>query len=154
YPIQCRKKGSLDASEEILLDLNTMGQKFVGLGAMTVSDDGSLLAYSLDTTGFRDYTLYIKDLRTGALLPEQMQKVKSVAWAKDGKTLFYATDDASKRPSKLWRHALGSDTAKDTLIYEEKDEMFTVRIERTRSDAFLLLDLASHTQTEVRFLSA
>jgi oligopeptidase B len=156
YPIQCRKKGSLDAPEEVLLDLNELAktQKFVGLGAMVVSDDGNLLAYSIDATGFRDYALHIKDLRSGAVLPEHMEKVKSVAWAKDGKTLFYVTDDAAKRAFRLWRHTLGADPAHDTLVYEEKDEMFTVRVDRTRSDAFLLLNLESHTQSEVRYLAA
>src|SRR5262249_46492202 len=119
-----------------------------------VSDDGNLLAYSLDTTGFRDYTLYVKDLRSGALLGERIAKVKSVAWAADGKTLFYTTDDPAKRAYRLWRHPLGGDPAHDTLVYEEKDEMFRVWVQRTRSDAFLLLGINSLTASEVRYLPA
>ena len=94
----------------------------------TPSDDGTLLAYSTDTSGFREYTLYIKDLRTGALLPERDREVETFAWAADGKTLFYVTEDAAKRGYRLWRHRLGEPIAKDSVVYEEKDERFRIGV--------------------------
>ena len=111
YPYQCRKMGSMDAPEEILLDLNQLaqGHSFLGLGEFKVSDDGNLLAYSVDSTGYRQYTLYVKDLRTGQTLGEQIERVDSVVWASDNKTIFYSTEDAvSKRVDQFWRHALGA----------------------------------------------
>jgi len=95
YPYQCRKKGSLEASEEVLLDLNKLaeGHSYLGLGGFRVSDDGNLLAYSTDTTGYRQYTLHVKDLRTGATLRESIERTGSINWANDNKTLFYTTED-------------------------------------------------------------
>ena len=91
YQIRCRKKGSLDGPEEVLLDINELakGQVFMAVAAYTVSQDGNLLAYSVDPTGFRQYVLHVKDLRTGQVLPDHAEKVGSVAWANDNKTLFY-----------------------------------------------------------------
>ena len=129
YPIYYRKKGSLDAPEELILDQNELakGQKFMSLGALSPSDDGNLLAYSTDNTGYRQYTLQVKDLRTGQLLPEKIERVDSMAWANDNKTLFYQTEDpVTKRSDKLWRHVLGTD--KYELIYEEKDELFDIGV--------------------------
>ena len=155
YPIYCRKKGSLDAPEQVTLDLNELakGQKFMGLGVYAVSDDSNLLAYSTDNTGFRQYTLQVKDLRTGELLPERREKTVSVAWAADNRTLFYTVEDAAKRPYRLYRHRLGP-SAPDDLVYEEKDEMFQILVHRARSGAYLLLSSASHTASEVRYLRA
>ncbi|MDB4968321.1 MAG: peptidase [Myxococcales bacterium] len=155
YATWCRKRAA-DGPEEVLLDLNALavGHKFISRGAMHPSDDGTLLAYSTDVTGFREYTLYIKDLAKGALLPEQVDKVETFAWAADGKTLFYVTEDAAKRGNRLWRHRLGQPVAKDALVYEEKDERFRVRVQRTRSRNLLTLVSASHTASEVRFVEA
>src|ERR1700734_494925 len=100
YPIYCRKRGSLDAAEEVMLDLNQLaaGEAFMALGALTVSDDGNLLAYSTDTTGFRQYTLHIKDLSTGEVLADRALRVGSVVWTADNRTLFYSVEDeATKR---------------------------------------------------------
>ncbi len=107
YPIFCRKKGSLEAPEEIVLDENELakGQKFMSVGTFIPSDDGNLLAYSTDNTGYRQYTLQVKDLRTGQLFPEKIERVNSVAWANDNKTFFYVTEDAvTKRSDKFFRH--------------------------------------------------
>jgi oligopeptidase B len=155
YPIYCRKKGNLIAPEEITLDANEMakGHKFFAVGAHNVSDDGNLLAFSTDTTGFREYTLQVKDLRTGQMLPDRIEKAGSITWAKDNRTLFYTVQDHAKRPHRLYRHVLGS-TAADPLVYEEKDERFNVGAHRTRSRAYLLLDVSSHTTSEVRYLPA
>ncbi len=110
YPIYCRKAGSLDAPEQVMLDLNALavGHPFLSIGAAAVSDDGRRLAYTTDVTGFREYTLYVKDLDTGALLPDRVDKVSAVAWAADGETLFYVTEDEAKRPYRLYRHRLGT----------------------------------------------
>jgi oligopeptidase B len=133
YSIYCRKKGSLEAPEEVTLDVNELakGEKFMALGAYAISDDDNLLAYSTDNTGFRQYTLRLKDLRTGQLLPDKVEKVVSVVWAADNRTLFYTTEDSAKRSYRLWRHRLGE--AEDQLVYEEKDEMFRIGICRPRS---------------------
>ncbi len=154
YPIHCRKTGSLDALEQVTLDLNELakGHKFMALGAYAVSDDGNLLAYSTDNTGFRQYTLRVKDLRTGEALIDAREQVVSVAWAADNHTLFYTVEDAAKRSYRLYRHRLGS--TDDQLIYEEKDERFSINVERTRSHAYLLMTSASHTASEVRYLPA
>ena len=156
YPIHCRRRDAEGSAEQILLELNEMarGQAFLALGAFEVSDDNRWLAYSTDTTGFRQYTLQIKDLLTDAVLPERIQRVTSMAWAADNKTFFYTIEDEeTKRSYRLYRQALGASGAGE-LLYEESDERFRVAIERTRSRAFLLLTTESHTASEVRYLPA
>src|SRR5205823_13514977 len=125
---------------------------FTALGVFEVSDDGNLLAYSLDLTGFRDYTLHVMDLRTGQVGPESIPRVTSAAWAADHRTLFYATTDPAKRPYRLYRHTAGG--SDDALLCEEPDERFRVRVQRSRSKAYVFVDVASHTAGEVSFLSA
>jgi oligopeptidase B len=158
YATFCRKKGSLDAAEEVLLDPNVLseGFKFYRVGAFKVSDDGNLLAYSVDTTGSREFTLYVKDLRTGKLGPERIEKTTGYigAWAADNRTYFYITEDAAKRPYRLWRHTVGTDGKNDALVYEEKDERFILRIQRTLSREYILVNSNSSTTSEVRFLPA
>ena len=158
YPIHLRGKSDAadpeSLSSELLLDLNQLaeGHSFLGLGAFEVSDDNQLLGYSTDTTGFRQYALHLKDLRSGNTLPERIERVTSVAWAADNKTLFYTIEDeTTKRSYRLYRRVLGAAEA-DALLYEETDERFHVEIERTRSGGYLLLTSASHTTSEVRFL--
>jgi oligopeptidase B len=156
YPTHCRRVDAGGSLDEMLLDLNRLaeGHSFLGLGAFDVSNDNQLLAYSLDTTGFRQYTLHIKNLWNGAIFPEAIERVTSAAWAADNRTIFYTVEDATtKRSHRLYRHSAGSGEP-DTLIYEESDERFRVEIERTRSGGFLLLVIASHTTSEVRFLPA
>src|SRR3989441_3965652 len=155
YPIFCRKHRTLDAPEQILLDLNEMakGQKFMSVGSFAPSDDGNLLAFSTDNTGYRQYTLQVKNLKTGELLPEKIERVDNVAWATDNKTLFYVTeDDVTKRNDKMFRHVLGSD--KYELIYNEKDELFDIGVGRTRDKAAILLGAYSKTSNEFRYLPA
>ena len=155
YPIHCRRKGSLDAPEEVFLDVNALakGEAFMAIGTTSVSDDGNLLAYTTDTTGLREYKLYVRDLRTGELLEQPAEKVTSVDWAADNKTLFYTTTDAAKRPYRLHRHAIGADGG-GTMLYEEKDERFSVGVGRSRSKAFLFLEIGSLTTSEVHYLDA
>ncbi len=156
YPIFCRKKGSLDAPEEITVDVNDLakGEKFMSLGAYTVSDDGNLLAFSTDNTGFRQFKLHVKDLRTGKLSSERIEKVVSVTWAGDNQTLFYTVEDSAKRPYRLYKHKLGADPATDVLVYEEKDELFRIFTQRTRSKAYIFMISASHTTSEARYIPA
>jgi oligopeptidase B len=156
YAIHCRRRDTEGAVEELLLNLNALaeGHSFLGLGSFAVSDDNNLLAYSLDTTGFRQYALRVKDLRTGELLPQSIERVTSVAWAADNRTLFYTIEDeTTKRSYRLYRRVLGSGEP-DTLLYEEADKRFHVEVERSRSSAFLFLTVASHTTSEVRILHA
>ncbi len=155
YPIFCRKHGSLDAKEEMVLDENELakGQKFMNVGSFVPSDDGNLLAFSTDNTGYRQYTLHIKNLQTGELLPENIERVDNVVWATDNKTMFYVTEDAvTKRNDKFFRHVLGSD--KSELLYEEKDELFDIGAERSRDKAVIFLGAFSKTSTEARFIPA
>jgi oligopeptidase B len=156
YPVHCRRRDAENAPEELLLDLDGLaaGHSFLSLGTFAVSDDNSLLAYSLDTTGFRQYTLQIKNLLASETLPPRIERVTSAAWAADNRTLFYTVEDeTTKRSYRLYRHVLSANEP-DTLIYEEADERFRIDIERTRSGDFLLLTIASHTTSEVRFLPA
>src|ERR1700675_2940763 len=128
YPIRCRRKGGMDAAEEVVLDVNEMAK---GLAFMTVSEyaaspDGNLLAYSYDNTGFRQFTLAVKDLRTGKTQVDHAERVGSIVWANDNKTIFYTQEDAvSKRQYRLYRHIVGTAGA-DPVVYEEKDERFEV----------------------------
>src|SRR3984885_3905777 len=154
-PIQCRKRGSLDGKEEVLLDLNILGQgkKFVGLGAFVVSDDQNLLAYSIDYVGYRQFNLQVKDLRTGETLPDTMERVDSIAWAADNRTLFLTTEDeVTKRANRAWRHTLGQKESEP--LYEDKDETFRVGIDKTRDKRYLLLSSVSTDTSEVRYLKA
>jgi oligopeptidase B len=132
YPYLCRRAGTMDAPEEILLDLNALaeGHPYLGIGAYVVSDDGNWLAYSLDTTGYRVHTLHVKDLRTGQLSTEAIERVGSVTWARDNRTLFYTTEhEVSKRSEKCWRHVVGA--AESDLVFEERDELFDVGVGRS-----------------------
>ena len=156
YGIRCRKKGSMDAPEEILLDVNELakGQAFMSLGAFRVSEDGNLLAYTTDNTGYRQYTLAVKDLRTGKLLGDHAERVDSVTWANDNKTIFYTVEDAvSKRGYQLYRHAVGT-VGVDPLLFEEKDERFDIGVGKTRSNAYILMFSGSHTTSEARYIPA
>ncbi|MDQ3256331.1 MAG: oligopeptidase B, partial [Acidobacteriota bacterium] len=155
YPIYARKKGSLTAPEEITLDLNELarGLKYTAIAAYAVSDDSNLLAYSHDTTGFREYFLHIKDLRTGKLLPDDIGKVSAAFWA-DNKTLFYITEDAAKRDYRLYRHTLGEPKEKDALVYEEKDELYNLSARRSRSRQYIFIGSSSSNNTEYRYLRA
>lgn len=155
YPIICRRKGTLIAPEEVILDVNELavGHSFMSIGSFQPSDDGNLLAYTTDNVGYRQYTLHVKDLRTGELLPDYAERVDGIVWAADNKTMFYVTEDAvTKRKSRFFRHELGSD--RSDLVFEEADELFDIAVSRTRDRKFILLEAASKTSTEVRYLPA
>ncbi len=145
-----------EAAETVLLDVNQLaeGQPFMSLGAIAVSPDGRLLAYTTDNTGFRQYTLAVKDLETGALLPDTAQRVGSVAWAADSATLFFSTEnEQTKRQDRLFRHTLGS-TEPPAEVFHEPDERFNLGVGRTRDRRYLLLEIGSHTTSESWFLEA
>lgn len=157
YSIYCRKKGSIGADEEVLLDQNLLaqGHSYFSMGAFKISPDQQLLAYSTDTTGAETYTIYIKDLKTGKLFDDEIQNTYySVEWANDNKTLFYNTLDEAKRPYKLYRHILGINDGDDKLIYHETDEKYFLRISRTKSGGYLLMTLKSNVSSEVHYLNA
>ncbi len=156
YPVYLRTKSGA-GDEQLLLDQNAMaeagGHKFYAFGDIRVSDDGNLLAYTVDTTGYRQYTLHVKDLRTGATLPDRIERTTSVAWAKDGRTLFVTTEDATtKRSDIFWRHAVGTNVT--TPLYEEKDEQFDVFTYRSSDKSAILVASAAKTSSEARWLPA
>jgi oligopeptidase B len=156
YGILCRKRASMDAAEEVLLDVNELakGQAFIGIATYRVSPDGGLLAYAYDNTGFRQYVLAVKDLRTGKTLVDHAERVGSVVWANDNQTIFYTQEDeVAKRQYRLYRHTAGT-AGPDDLIYEEKDERFEVEADKTRSQEYIFLTSASHTTTEARYIPA
>lgn len=152
YGIYCRKKSSLEAPEQVVLELNELakGHKFLGLGLYQVSNDGNLLAYSLDTTGFRQYQLHFKNLQSNVLFPDSIGQVNSASWASDNKTLFYAKEDHAKRPYRLYRHVLGGKN--DEMLYEEKDELYRLGVYRSNDKKFIFLATGSSITSEVRFL--
>jgi oligopeptidase B len=154
YPIYCRKHGSVDQPEQVLLDLNEMakGKQFMAVGAFEPSDDGTLLAYTTDEIGYRQYALHVRNLTTGQLLPDTAERVDDLAWATDNKTILYVTEDAvTKRNDKLFRHVVG---ASSELVYSEPDELFDIGVSRTRDAAVILLQIAAKTSTEFRYVPA
>ena len=155
YPFMCRRKGSMSGPEEVLLDLNSLAQglKFLAVGSYLVSDDANWLAYSLDTTGYRQYTLHVKDLRSAALSPEKIERVSSVVWATDNRTLVYTTEDpVSKRSDKVFRHVVGSPASEQ--IYEERDDLFDVYATRSLDKQMIFVMSGAKTSNEARFVPA
>jgi oligopeptidase B len=155
YRIFCRKHGSLDAPEQVLLDENALaeGHAYCRVFLCEPSPDQNLLLYSVDTTGAWVFDLYIKDLRSGTLLAGPIANTAwSAVWASDNRTLFYTTFDEIHRPDRLLRHTLGGAPSADTLVYYEPDEMFSLEVGRSNSGAYVLLTIHSHTSSEVRYL--
>lgn len=147
----------LDTSEEVLLDGNQLaeGHSFFAIGATDITDDGRWLAYTTDTTGFRQYTLHIKDLTNGETLVGQVERVGSATWAADNLTLFYTVEDEEqKRQYQLWRHKRGSPHSEDVLVYQDDDERFNLGVGRTRDGLYNVMESASHTTSESWFLPA
>jgi oligopeptidase B len=145
----------MEAPEEVLLDLNALaeGHTFLGIGAYTVSDDGHWLAYSTDTTGYRQYTLHVKDLRTGVVLPERIERTGNVVWANDNRTIFYTTEDeVSKRSDRFWRHVVG--TERSDLLFEEADDLFDLVAGRSLDRKIIFVTSYAKTMREVRYLPA
>ncbi len=155
YPTFLRSKTRDGANAEVLLDVNEMakGHKFFSIGAFEVSDDGNMLAFSTDTNGYRQYTLQFKDLKTGKILADRIERTTSTEWSPDGKYLFYVQEDAvSKRNDKLFRHEVGT-TGADPLVFEEKDVLFNINIYRSRDRKMFFLQSGAATMSEGRYLS-
>ncbi len=156
YAIHCRKRGTFsgpkeDAEEEVLIDGNKLaeGHAFFAIGALDISDDARWMAYTVDYTGFRQYSLYIKDLETGELLPGTVERVGSVVWATDNFNLFYTVEDEEqKRQYQFYRHMRGTPYAADVLVYQDDDERFNVGAGRTRDGKYIVMESASHTASE------
>jgi oligopeptidase B len=157
YPIHCRRKRSLDAEEEVILDENELaeGNEYLSVGVFRISPDHKLLAYSVDTSGTETFTVYVKDLESGELAEESIPNTYyGVEWANDNRTIYYNTLDDSMRPYRLYRHRMGSRPQEDVLLYQEDDEAFFLGLSRTKSHRFLLMRLGSNTTTEVHYLEA
>ena len=155
YSIQCRKHASAGAIEEVLLDANALaeGQKYFRLGNFAVSPDHQLLAYSTDLEGDESYTIQVKNLATGELLPDRIANTYyTLEWANDNRTFFYTVLDAAKRPYRAFRHELGE--ASDALVYQEDDGRFNLGLAKTRSRRFIFIELASPLTSELRYLEA
>ena len=157
YSITARKKGSLDAAEEVMLDQNEMakGLKFFSLGGTGVSPDQKLLAYSTDVTGYREYTLKVRDLASGKDLPDNVEKIGNTTWAEDGKTIFYSKQQPkTKRSYQIWRHTLGTAASEDKLVYQEDDERFNLGIGKSLSKKYLVISISSGLTSEYRYMDA
>jgi oligopeptidase B len=157
YPLFCRKKQSLEASEEILLDCNALaeGHAFFEIGEVSLSEDDKLLAYSVDTVSRRIYTIYVKNLETGELVGEPIPGTSgNVVWASDNATFFYGVKDETLRPCKIMRHRLGTPAADDVLVYEETDETFVCYINKTKSRKYLIINSESTLSSECRILES
>jgi len=151
YPIFARKRGSLDAPEEVYFDQNAEaeGHAFYDLGGMEVSPDHQRLAVLVDTTGYEDFILRIKDLATGQWLPDQIEKLSwGLAWADDNRTLFYMTPDSAKRGDRVWRHVIGTPRTADVSVYQDADVLFNVNLARSRSGEYILISSTSFTSSE------
>jgi oligopeptidase B len=161
YPIHCRKRGGAEgmgaeAREEVILNGNALAANFAffAIGHMDISDDGRWLAYTTDTRGFRQYTLRVKNLETGEQLPGAVERVGSVVWAADHRTLFYTVEDEQqKRQYQLWRGCAGQ-LSEAVLVYQDDDERFNLAAGRTRDGKYIVMESASHTTTECHILPA
>lgn len=150
YPIFCRRPGSMDGAEQVTLDVNALaaGKPYMALGAYTVSENGRWLAYSTDEVGFRQFKLVVKDLDTGAVTPVLAERVTSVVWANDDRTLFYSTEDeTTKRSDRIYRHR--RDQPAGEPILEEPDELYRVHVGKTRSRGYVVAITASATTSEI-----
>ncbi len=158
YPIYARKRSSLAAAEEIMLDANILaaGHEFFSMGGWVVSSGQNLLAYAVDTQGRRIHTAYVKNLSTGEIMPEVLPNVtENLVWANDNKTLFYAKqDETTLRQYQIYRHEIGADPAYDTLVFEESDETFVCYVFKSKSKKFLIIVSAQTVTQEYRYLDA
>ena len=158
YPIYTRRYKSLESNEEVLVDVNKLakGHSFYNLGGISVSPDNKKLSYSADTISRRLYTTYFLNIETGKLYNEKIDNTTgSLTWANDNKTVFYSKKNLTTlRVNKIYKHKLETDPKSDELIYEEKDESFSVGVSKSKSEEFLFLNSRSTLTSEVRFLNA
>jgi oligopeptidase B len=163
YPIYCRRSLQAPRTEEILLDQNALaaGKSFCSLGAFQISPDQSKLAYLIDFDGSEKYTLHVKDLSSGALLPDTIPNtygylpwMVGLAWAGDSCTLYYTTLDHAHRSDKVFRHRQGSPAEEDELVFHEPDEAYDIMLRRLNSKAYIQIKLHSHKGDEIHLLRA
>ncbi len=158
YPIHSRKKGSLDAKEEILFDCNEMAKDFTyfNLNGISVSEDNKWVSYGVDTVSRRQYTIHIKNLETNEILPIKIENTTGGAtWASDNKTVFYSRkDEVTLRPDRIFKHKLGSNPTEDIVVYFEKDDTFNVSIYKSKSKKYLILTSESTLTSEYQILLA
>lgn len=158
YPIICRKRGSLEAPEEVMLDVNEVaaGHRFCSVTGLQVSPEQDLLAYAVDTVGRRFYEVRFRNLRTGEELTDRIPMMTgNLVWANDNRTIFYARQDPETlRSYRIYRHEIGSDPASDVLVYEERDETFTCHVAKTKSKKYILIASRQTLSTEYRYLDA
>ncbi|MDO5608442.1 MAG: S9 family peptidase [Capnocytophaga sp.] len=156
YPIYSRKKGSLEAAEEIMFDCNEMakGHDYFRLVGLSVSDDNRLASFGIDTVSRRQYTLQIKNLETGVILPEKIGNTTgSAAWATDNKTLFYTSKDpVTLRSNKIFRHEVGTNVQNDAMIFHEKDDTFMTFVYREKSKKYIVIGSGSTLTSEFQIL--
>lgn len=158
YPIYSRKKGSLSAKEEIMFDCNKMakGHSYFQLGGLSISPDNKLAIFSIDIVGRRIYNIQVKNLETGDILSDKIEKVSGNAvWANDNQTIFYSSqDEVTLRSDKIFKHKLGTKQDEDVLVYFEKDETFNVEVAKSKSRKYLAIESGSTLTTEYQILEA
>ena len=158
YPIYSRKKGSLDAKEEIIFDCNEMakGHSYFNLSGVSVSEDNKWVAFGVDLVSRRQYTIQIKNLETNEILPEKILNTSGGAtWASDNKTFFYVKNDLKTlRSDKIYRHTLNTGSSKDVLIYEEKDDTFNTFVYKEKSKKYLVIGSSSTLTNEYQILES
>jgi oligopeptidase B len=158
YPIYARKRGSLDAAEEVMLDVNELAKlhNYYQVGATAISSGQDIVAYAEDTTGRRQYVLRFKNLKTGEIYADAITgSASSMAWANDNKTLFYVENDPiTLRSFRVKRHVLGTTVASDVVVYEEKDESFYTEVSKTDSERYISIQVGSTISDEQRILPA
>ncbi|SDG82943.1 S9 family peptidase [Psychroflexus sediminis] len=158
YPIYTRRKGSMDAEEEIMFDVNKMakGHAYFNLGGVSVSPDNTYASFGIDTVSRRKYTIQVKNLKTGEILPEKIETTTGGStWANDNKTLFYTRkDEQTLRSSQIFKHILGEAPENDTLVFEEKDETFNTYVYKTKSKDFIIIGSSSTMSDEYQILNA
>lgn len=158
HPFHCRRQGSAtEAPEDVILDCNALaeGHKSFSLGIFDISPQHDILAYATDTDGSEVYTLFFKNLQSGELFPDSIQKVYyGSAWCLDNRTFYYVTQDENQRPNKLWRHTLGTPASQDELIFEEKDSQYFLSCALSESKEYVFLNRHSHATSEYYYLEA
>ncbi|MFP9100927.1 S9 family peptidase [Flavobacterium sp. RHBU_24] len=158
YPIYSRKKGTLEAPEEILFDCNKMaeGHSYFNLSGLSISEDNAWAAFGVDTVSRRQYTIQVKNLKTGEILPIKIENTTGGStWAGDNKTLFYTRkDEVTLRSDKIYKHRLGADVKDDVLIYHEKDDTYNTFIYKEKSKKYLVIGSGSTLTSEYRILDA
>ena len=157
YSIFARKKGSLDATEEVLLDQNVMaqGKGYFRLGGFEVSPDHRMFAILVDTAGSEHFTLMVKNIGRNAMLPDQIQDVHfGIEWANDNRTIFYTRTDSAQRPDRIFRHTLGMPNKSDVMVHHQPDVLFGLGISKTKDDRFMLIGDESFTQSTWYYIDA